>query len=76
MYTLLKKLESTRIRDTQDEASAEARAERASEHQRRECNRERNRLLWIDHFQRLAENHRQLSEEHDARARLLRETTP
>lgn len=42
----------------------------------RERIRREHVALWYEYEMLLAENHRQLSEEHEARARLLRETTP
>jgi hypothetical protein len=75
MDTLQKKIANTRIRDTQDAATAEARAAKLNEHQRKELTREQNRAAWHEYFCQLAESHRRLSEENAARAQMLLEET-
>lgn len=71
MDTLARKIATTRIRDTQDLASAEARAAKALEHQRREKRRERNRALWAEHFRTLASSLRTSADEYDRKAQAL-----
>jgi hypothetical protein len=71
--TFVKQVARTRRQDTRDEATAEATNAKLTERQRRERIRQENRLAWVEHEVLLAENHRKLSEEHEARARALLE---
>jgi negative regulator of replication initiation len=54
-----------------DKVNADADLLSASEHQRRERIRERNRVLWIDHYATLAESFALRSSEYQRRARAL-----
>ncbi len=69
--TLSEKIAAVRVRDTQDQASAEVAQARAKEHQRREETRARNRELWIQHFERLAAGLRVRAEDYERRAKAL-----
>jgi hypothetical protein len=55
-------------------ANLEAGSEKAAEHQRRKQIRERNRLLWIDRFERLAAGLRARAADYEARAFALTKT--
>ncbi len=61
----------TRRQDSRDEATAETRAAKLNERQRRQRIRQENAAAWYEFEMLLAENHRKLSEEHEARALAL-----
>ncbi|MBA3472897.1 MAG: hypothetical protein H0T57_06635 [Rubrobacter sp.] len=63
--------DNTRVRDSQDVATAEAQRARASLHQRKVRLRREHAAQWYEYELQLAENHRKLSEEHEARAQAL-----
>ncbi len=71
MDTLKAKIDTTRIRDSQDEASAEATSAKLTEHQRRQRIREHHRLLWVDYYMNLAEALALRSAEYQRKARAL-----
>jgi hypothetical protein len=66
--TLTEKIDTTRIRDSQDAANIEANHAKLNERQRLQRRREANRVAWIEFYTAMAESHRQLSEEHAQRA--------
>lgn len=68
---LLQKIESTRRADTRHELTAETRAAKESERQRRERIREENRILWAAHHWGLAASHIRLAQEHMAKGAAL-----
>jgi hypothetical protein len=71
--TFVEQVAKTRRQDSRDEATAEYRTEKAAERQRREKIRQENAAAWYEFEMRLAENHRLLSEEHEAKAKQLLE---
>ncbi len=71
MDTLRQKIDTALIRDSQDEASAEANSAKLSERQRRHKIREHNRELWIDYYSNLAEALALRSAEYQRKARAL-----
>lgn len=71
MDTLRHKIDATRRQDSRDVATAEAASDKLAERQRREKMHRANRAAWAEFEMRQAEVHRQLSEEHEARALAL-----
>ncbi len=69
--TLVEKIAAIRRADTRADASAESSAAKLSEDQRNERVRERNRVLWINHYATLAESLALRSAEYQRRARAL-----
>jgi hypothetical protein len=63
--------ENTRVRDSQEAATAEEERARASGHQRQARLRREHAAQWYEYEMLLAQNHRKLSEEHAARALAL-----
>ncbi len=69
-------IDNTRVRVSQDVATAESQRAKASEHQRQARVRREHAAQWYEYEILLAESHRKLSEEHEARALALREAVP